>query len=513
MNAKEKEVFRKLHDELSGCDPKYFVAKLIQSGILSQEDYEVYLQRSTPREKMNEICQIIQRKGILHPFMKALDETGDYDFIVDKYKKLTSQLGITCEDKLSVDDNEEILSGVLRLGGVPNLPAKLLPRQNEVFKVQGGILGMHDDDAILPVYCMAGGGKSVIVNQALRSQKLFNKIFNQGVYWVTVGKIEPDALLTKMQQLCVRMNVDKQPSSCEIAMEYLRKAFNRPEHRQTLVILDDVWSSDILRYFDVGCRLIVITKDLSVVDPFTRRNEPIEVNPFLTEAESIELFSLHLGIPIMEPDLSKAKDIHKEACGSPMMIYMIGDLLAKSRNRKSGADNWSKYAKALADRKQLSVKHTTDYQFSNPLDAIAMSFETLPREDQERFRWFAVFMRDVNIPAKVLATLWDIDTIDVEDYMYIYIKSTIAREMWDQATEQFIYGIHDFVLEYLKREVPTEEVKVSQRSIVDLVRSDISVMYHFSSSTFCGRDSLRNMKNHPFDLNLKAIVSTHVFQR
>jgi len=93
-----------------------------------------------------------------------------------------------------------------------------------------------------------------------------------------VFQIEPDALLTKMQQLCVRMNVDKQPSSCEIAMEYLRKAFNRPEHRQTLVILDDVWSSDMIRYFDVGCRIIVITKDLSVVDPFTRRNEPIEVS-------------------------------------------------------------------------------------------------------------------------------------------------------------------------------------------------------------------------------------------
>jgi hypothetical protein len=81
----------------------------------------------------------------------------------------------------------------------------------------------------------------------------------------------------------------------------------------------------------VGCRLRVIKKDMSVIGPFTRTKEPSEVNPFLTGTESIELFSLHLGIPLTEPNLSKLTYIHKETFGSSMMICMIGDLLAKSR--------------------------------------------------------------------------------------------------------------------------------------------------------------------------------------
>lgn len=46
---------------------------------------------------------------------------------------------------------------------------------------------------------MAGSGKSVLAAESVRSVELSTAVFDNNIYWLTVGQTDKDTLLTKMQ--------------------------------------------------------------------------------------------------------------------------------------------------------------------------------------------------------------------------------------------------------------------------------------------------------------------------
>lgn len=68
----------------------------------------------------------------------------------------------------------------------------------QVAQIRECLRGMSQGQFVV-IHGMAGAGKSVLAAESLRDIDLMVNIFENNVYWVTVGQTDTDSLLTKMQ--------------------------------------------------------------------------------------------------------------------------------------------------------------------------------------------------------------------------------------------------------------------------------------------------------------------------
>jgi hypothetical protein len=60
----------------------------------------------------------------------------------------------------------------------------------------------------------------------------------------------------------------------------------------------------------------------------------------------------------------------------------------------------------------------------------------------------------------VLATLWSRNKYEAEDIMCEFVKKSLAVSKWNEFLNSYVYGIHDLLLHYLRREMSDVEKKV-----------------------------------------------------
>jgi apoptotic protease-activating factor len=163
-------------------------------------------------------------------------------------------------------------------------------------------------------------------------------------------------------------------------------------------VLDDVWRSEVIRAFDVGCRIVVTTRDINVMFVDQARFSVIKVDEGFTEDESLELFSKVLnidktGLP------HQAKSVHTECKGSPMVISLISSLLQDHGVLDDG--RWQYYLEVLCKRKYSKMRKVRSYEHPSVIDAISLSIDNLSEEKRGLYMDFALFQDDVRIPCSV----------------------------------------------------------------------------------------------------------------
>ena len=85
-------------------------------------------------------------------------------------------------------------------------------------------------------------------------------------------------------------------TTVEYANEILRKLFLGQYHK-SLLILDDVWSSQIIKSFDVCAKVLVTTQDITVLDVISKNNvNVVKMQGGFTQEESLKVHTLNLVI-------------------------------------------------------------------------------------------------------------------------------------------------------------------------------------------------------------------------
>lgn len=154
----------------------------------------------------------------------------------------------------------------------------------------------------------------------------------------------------------------------------------------------------MIRAFDVGCKTLVTTRDLSIMDVVNGRVKHIRVDDGFTEEESLQLFSQTL----KSMDLpEEAKAIHSQCKGSPMVISLISSLLQDHQSPNSDGGRWQYYLETLTKRKYSKMRRNRTYEHESIFDAMSLSIEGLPQEKKELYADFALFQDDVGIPCPV----------------------------------------------------------------------------------------------------------------
>ena len=68
------------------------------------------------------------------------------------------------------------------------------------------------------------------------------------------------------------------------------RLFMSEKYNRSLLILDDVWSVDIIRAFNISARVLVTTRDISILDVVSKQDQTIvEIHTGFTEKESLEV--------------------------------------------------------------------------------------------------------------------------------------------------------------------------------------------------------------------------------
>lgn len=457
MEASDREALQKCRSQIvQDLDVRLIIDVLIEKRILDDEASELILTQVTLKDKARKLLDILPLRGpnAFSVFLDSLRE--DYDWLVDDL-----ELGGDDFEKGKFIDESEVdgeqqvesrLNDILMRGGVPSRPSHNIVREDRVKQVKQ-LLNKLDRGSFVAIHGMPGSGKSVLAAESLRDPDLTLACFPNGVFWFRVGVLEMDKLLNRLKILLEKLDAPSVPTSVEHAQEIMRKMFMSDGYSKCLLILDDVWNADIIKAFNVCCRVLVTTQDISIFDVLpNHKYSVVEIQSGFTEQESLQLFSSYVDIPV-EYLPEEAKQIHAECKGSPMVVSMIGGLISESgkhsqRQRQSG--RWIYYLHNLKARRYSKFHKQRSYEHQSLTEAVMLSVENVEDKYKEKYKQLAVFLDDVDIPQKVLMTYWGVDEFDVDDIMTVFCRKSLAESTFDQLLDTHVYHIHDLQLDYLK---------------------------------------------------------------
>ena len=169
----------------------------------------------TRKERVVELLKTLPQRGpeAFPVFVESL--RPEYRWLADELERSVNELNDSSSAAAAEDLEER-----LRAGAVPSLPAHHITRKEWVGKLRERLFELQEH-CFLGVHGMPGIGKSVCMNDAVRDAELLDR-FPGGVFWVSVGDVDQEALLNKVQALCERLAEDgaaalQLPSTIEVA--------------------------------------------------------------------------------------------------------------------------------------------------------------------------------------------------------------------------------------------------------------------------------------------------------
>ncbi|KAH7969665.1 hypothetical protein HPB52_020964 [Rhipicephalus sanguineus] len=237
-----------------------------------------------------------------------------------------------------------------------------------------------------------------------------------------------------------RLNYDSHKDVGTVEMATCRLKRWSLKYPRALLVLDDVWSPQVVEAFSVGVPLLVTTRDDSVVNDIHMYKHSIQIDEGLTLDETRQLFASILKMPEQELPL-EVEEIWATHRGLPLLMANIAAVLRPNARQP---EKWRPYIEDA--RGKGRVRHGSGSSYDAALELIVNSLDS---EQLGYFESFALFLEDVDIPSLVFEVLWDMDAANVEHAMHGLVQKSLVR--MEPVHNSYTYGIHDLYLNFLKR--------------------------------------------------------------
>ncbi|XP_070709625.1 apoptotic protease-activating factor 1 [Pempheris klunzingeri] len=432
--------------------PSYLMDHMISDGVLTDDEEERIRNQPTRKDQAVALLELLLRKDncAYISFYNAL--------IKETYNDLANLLHedlprMSPDAHKSSDSCTSYVQTVLSEGGVPQRPVVFVSRPELVNRIREKLHRLQREFGWVTVFGMAGSGKSVLAAEAVRHHGLIEECFPGGIHWLSIGQLDKPDLLVKIQSLCFRLeqSLDSQslhrpPNSLDEAKERLRFLMLR-RYPRSLLILDDIWDTAVLKVFDIHCRILLTTRNRSLADSVSGMKYEVEVESGLDENKGLEILALYTktklqGLP------AEARSIVRECKGSPLVVSLIGALL------KEKPDRWHYYLRQLQQKQFKRIRKSSSYDYDALDQAMAASIEVLPDEHRELYKDLTVLEKDIKVPAKVLSLLWDLEPEEVEDILGEFVNKSLL--FVDSHNKPYLYYLHDLQLDFLVEQNRTQ---------------------------------------------------------
>lgn len=433
--------------------PSYLMDHMISDGVLSVDEEEKISTQPTRKDQAVALLETLLRK----------DNRAYISFYNALVKEAYDDLANLLHDHLphmSADANRSSSDGctpyvqtVLSEGGVPQRPVVFVSRPELVNRVREKLYRLQKEPGWVTIYGMAGSGKSVLASEAVRHHGLIEECFPGGIHWLSIGQLDKPDLLGKIQSLCFRLeqsldaqSLHRTPTSLDEAKERLRFLMLR-KYPRSLLILDDIWDSMVLKAFDIQSRILLTTRNRSLADSVSGAKYEVEVASGLDENKGLEILALYTNTNIKAlPE--EARSIFRECKGSPLVMSLIGALI------KEKPDRWRYYLRQLQQKQFKRIRKSSSYDYDALDQAMAASIEVLPEEHRELYKDLTVLEKDIKVPAKVLSVLWDLEPEEVEDILEEFVNKSLL--FVDKNNKLHLYYLHDLQLDFLVEQNRTQ---------------------------------------------------------
>ncbi|XP_038544280.1 apoptotic protease-activating factor 1 isoform X6 [Canis lupus familiaris] len=401
MDAKARNCLLQYREALEkDIKTSYIMDRMINDGVLTISEEEKVKNEPTQQQRAALLIKTILKKDNYSyiSFYNALIHEG--------YKDLAALLHSGIPVISSSNGGKDSVGGitshvktVLCEGGVPQRPVVFVTRKKLVNAIRQNLFKLSDEPGWVVIYGMAGCGKSVLAAEAVRDHFFLDGCFPGGVHWVSVGKQDKAGLLMKLQNLCTRLDQDENfsqrpPLNIEEAKDRLRLLMLR-KHPRSLLILDDIWDSWILKAFDNQCQILLTTRDKSVTDSVMGPKYIVAVESDLGKEKGLEILSLFVNMK--KADLpEQAHSIIKECKGSPLVVSLIGALLRDFPNR------WDYYLRQLQNKQFKRIRKSSFYDYEALDEAMSISVEMLREDIKDYYTDLSILQKDVKVPTKDL---------------------------------------------------------------------------------------------------------------
>ncbi|XP_058791268.1 apoptotic protease-activating factor 1-like isoform X2 [Phymastichus coffea] len=461
MDQRHKDILSQMRQNIIDDLDVYngIIGPLSTEFVLKSEDVENINKGKTKQEKAEILLDLLPQQGsnafdVFHQSLKH-----HYDWLSEKIDKMLAAPGTPNNERYIVNPNLQPVSPitVAREDMLKDALQKLQP--NEYVALHG----------------MKGFGKSCLTASTLKDKNLSQKLFNNEIYWIKFGY-----KLGLQEEILIQLNNLYHQIKCfnylqeTVNSESLEKTlkqtienyFWKENHRNALLILDDVYRKEFVDKFDFACKTLVITSDIGVLYP--RSYSIVAMNHGFTKAETLGLFAkvLDASVDTLPP---QANLIHEECKGMPLLIAMFAAQFENYKHdMKWNTGRWNYYLKCLRTK---NAKNKVIEEFMKIQEAtFDMCINQLDPEMKERYEHLVIFSEDVNIMPKTLEILWDEEPYSVDDQMLDFCHKSLAAKKWNDDLKSYIYGVHDLLLCHLRKKLTPTQIRDKHRLFIEKYR-------------------------------------------
>lgn len=295
---------------------------------------------------------------------------------------------------------------------------------------------------------------------------------NFKIFWLNVSKCRTQELvLQKMHRLKVLLQADDLDIKYNMysgntkneiihMRNYLRKILEQPEFRDCLIVLTDVQDEQIIKAFDLKCKIFITTRHIERLDLIPAASKiTIDIEKGFTHPESLELFVKAFN-GLLPADMPRyIEKFHTICNGHPFIMSLIAKSFQQFskdiKDRTSRCDNW--------------LKNLNDYKLQDIDDQIKMSVEEslkfLSPDHRICYKKMVIFTDNSDIPFTVLEKIWDKDAQQTEEIVLKLFKySLIEKSISDDAKACSLHYLHFHIL---KQHVPKETQQKYHQHLIE----------------------------------------------
>ncbi|GAB6024677.1 wD repeat domain [Chamberlinius hualienensis] len=447
MEETEKWVIHRTRDAIiQDLQPKYILKELLDLGVITGTQGNEILSNVTEEKQVETLLNYVETGGseAYNNFKKSLKTDGKYFWLATIMDSTYKELANT---------NFCNLSNVLIRGGVPSLVPNSIQRKILLKLLRDKLMDLGSKDAgWVTIHGMGGYGKTMLAAEAVRDLLLIHNVFPHGVFWIKIGRnISEDVLMNKMHYLCEKLDsaafCGKLPCDVEMAAERLRTLFGSNNYNRCLIVLDDVWSELAIRNFDLGCRVMVTTRDRGVMDVATTDVLYVELRDGFTLDETKQLFAKSHKMTVEQLPVC-VSEIWQTAQGYPFVMAIINSKVGEHSNSTNIDEAFKMCLQKLQNRSLIKTTNRMPYSdYKCVTQALEMSVETLG-DLKDYYFDLAIFPDDCYIGREILGVLWQMEKWDVEEIMNTFSEKALAMQV-PNGHHTTYYTIHDMYLQYM----------------------------------------------------------------
>ncbi|KAL4587170.1 hypothetical protein LXL04_000037 [Taraxacum kok-saghyz] len=331
---------------------------------------------------------------------------------------------------------------------------------------------------IVPVVGMGGIGKTTLA-KSVYNDKIIEKRFNVKAWLCVSVKIDINTLLAKIYESFTK----KKPTS-DLKVNLIKSLEEELESKRYLLVLDDVWVEERPYWEDfTNCMLNVNSQNGSGILVTTRKLQ-IGTHDMIMNSCRLKGLSNNVCWSIFEERAFLAgekvsselveigREIVKKCGGLPLLLNVIGGMLANDRNKNKWLSIKSSQVWELEDEKERVEK------------SLKLSFDNLPNSMVKQcFVYCSIFKKDKVMKREKLVQLWialglvqadeqknkDMEDVGNDIFQILVSNSLFQGVKVDRKGEVIGCSMHDLVHDVLLSLSKHESLR-----LVDATNDDVA---------------------------------------